>query len=290
MSQPLYEFGGQGSIIHLAVANGFPPQTYRPLLTPLTADYRVVSLLPRPLWPQPPDPSSLRSWSDMADDLLIGLRAHGFEQVIAIGHSFGGVASLVAAARAPQRFRALILLDPTVFEPPVMLALRVMKLFGLQKRMPLVRGALNRRARFANTDDAYAYWRGKRLFADWSDEALRLYAESMTRPAEDGTGVTLTWSPAWEARGYQTALTTTWRWVRRLRDDLPILLLRGARSDTLLPVSAARLRRLLPHLTYAEVEGYGHLFPQAAPDAARALITDWLRGLPGSARGGSAGR
>jgi pimeloyl-ACP methyl ester carboxylesterase len=285
MPQHLYEFGGQGSILHLAVANGFPPQTYRPLLAPLTATYRVVSLPPRPLWPDAPPPHSLRSWSDMADDLLAGLRAHHFGQVIAVGHSFGGIASLVAAARDPQRFRALILLDPTIFEPSAMFALGLMKVFSLQTRMPLVRGALNRRARFASLDEAYAYWRGKRLFADWPDEALRLYAESMTRPAADGNGLELTWSPAWEARGYQTVLTTTWRSVRALRGALPILLVRGGRSDTLLPATAARLRRTLPNLDDAEVDGHGHLFPQTAPDATRALITDWLRGLPGLASG-----
>lgn len=41
---PLYHLGGQGTPLHLAVANGFPPAVYQPLLTPFTEMYRVVSL------------------------------------------------------------------------------------------------------------------------------------------------------------------------------------------------------------------------------------------------------
>ena len=33
---PLTEFGGSGPLMVISLANGFPPQTYRPLLDPLT--------------------------------------------------------------------------------------------------------------------------------------------------------------------------------------------------------------------------------------------------------------
>jgi pimeloyl-ACP methyl ester carboxylesterase len=277
MPQTLYEFGGQGAPVHLAVANGFPPPTYRSLAAPLTERYRVFSLPPRALWGNPPPPESVRTWRDLADDLLAGLEAFHIEPVVAIGHSFGAVASLVAAAQKPERFRALVLLDPTIFLPWQMFTLSVLRVFGLQTRMPLVRGALNRRARFANVDEAYAYWRGKRLFHDWPDEAVRLYTAGTTQPDRDGHGIELAWSPAWEARCYQTILTTTWHYLAALRGTLPILLLRGARSDTLSAQVAARMCRVLPQIRSLEVEGYGHLFPHAAPEATLRRIEPWLR-------------
>jgi pimeloyl-ACP methyl ester carboxylesterase len=275
MPQTLYEFGGAGAVMHLAVANGFPPETYAPLFSPLTARYRVLSLPPRALWDNPPIPATVRTWRDLADDLLAGLRAHDLRDVIAVGHSFGAVASLVAAAQEPQRFRALVLLDPTIFPPHMLLTIRLMQTFELQSRMPLVNGALNRRARFGTLDEAFAYWRGKRLFSDWSDDALRLYTTSTLQSNADGKWV-LRWSPQWEARYYQTILTTTWRYVSRLRDKMPVLALRGERSDTFFPAAAERFQRLLPDVQLQTIAGHGHLFPHTAPDATRAAIEAWL--------------
>ena len=91
MSFPLYDFGGSGPLLHVSIANGFPPETYRPLLDPLTGRYHVVCLLPRPLWPDPPDPQTLTTWRVLASDLLDGLRAHGMDDVILLGHSMGGL-------------------------------------------------------------------------------------------------------------------------------------------------------------------------------------------------------
>ena len=53
MPQPLYDFGGEKDAppTHIAVANGFPPETYIPLVRPLLEDYHVVSLPPRAMWP-----------------------------------------------------------------------------------------------------------------------------------------------------------------------------------------------------------------------------------------------
>ena len=276
MPQTLYEYGGSGSIIHMAVANGFTPQTYKPLLDPLTDRYRVVSLPPRPLWTEPPPPESIRSWRSLADDLLAGLRHNNLSNVIAIGHSFGGTASLVAVTQEPERFRGLVLLDPTIFVPYKLRVIGLLRGLGFGARMPLAQKALRRRARFASLDEAYTYWRGKRLFHDWSDEAVRLYAESLTRPSADGSGLELTWSPEWEAHYYTTLMTETWRYVSRLPPSLPLLVLRATLSDTFLAEAADRLRARLPQMEYAEIINHGHLFPQAAPDETRAAIESWL--------------
>lgn len=273
---PLVELGGSGLPIHLALANGFPPDVYRPLLEPFTARYRVLCLLPRPLWNPPPDPDGLTSWRQFAADLLEGLRAHNLTDVIAVGHSMGGVHSLLAALAEPQRFRALILLDPTILPPLTLAAIRLLRAVGMGQRFPLVRGALRRRAHFASAEEAFAYWRGKPLFRNWSDEVLRLYVEGLTCPAPDG-GVTLRWSPQWEARAYQTIFTEVWREVPRLRGVLPILVLRGAQTNTFVAASERRMRRLLPEATYVTLQGHGHLFPMSAPQEAQQIIATWLR-------------
>ena len=39
------------------------------------------------------------------------------------------------------------------------------------------------------------------------------------------------------------------------------------------------LQAELPQARFETVAGYGHLFPQAAPAATRAILEDWLRGV-----------
>ena len=99
MPQPLLELGGSGAPLHIAVANGFAPETYLPMLESVADRFRVISLPPRPLWDEPPPPESIRTWGDFADDLLVGLRAHDLRGVIAVGHSLGALTSLIAASR-----------------------------------------------------------------------------------------------------------------------------------------------------------------------------------------------
>lgn len=276
-THPLFDFGGAGPALHLAVANGFPPHTYRPLLAPLTADYRVLSLPPRALWPGVgAPPAQAGSWRELADDLLAGLRQHNLTDVIAVGHSFGGVASLLAVLAEPRRFRALILLDPTILPPPVADAIRALRQQGDGARLPLVDGALSRRSRFADLDEAFAYWRDKALFSDWPDAALRLYAESMTRPTGSGD-LTLTWSPAWEAYYYQSVYTDAWDDLPRLAGLLPTLVIGGETTTTFTAEARDRARALLPGAAHVTIGGHGHLFPHSAPAETERVIRDWLK-------------
>ncbi len=277
MTQPRYDYGGNGPVIHMALANGFPPQTYIPLSEPLTPQYRVISYPPRPLWDDPPAPSTAPTWQTMAQDILDGLAADNLTNVIGAGHSMGGVATMLAAIQQPGRFRAVILLDPTIFPPHYLWLLWGMNRIGLEGRFPLVKKALNRRAEFASQQAAFDYWRGKSLFTDWDDATLWHYVTGLTQPSADG-GVRLAWDPHWEAHYYATIYTASWRQVPKLEGLLPVLLIRGTRSNTFFEGAAARFRRLVPSATYAEVTG-GHLYPQAAPTQARAIITRWLATL-----------
>lgn len=275
---PLYDFGGSGPVLNLAPANGFPPETYRPLVEPLTAHYRVISLLPRAMWPGEPPPARPVSWPEMViDDLLGALRQHDLRDVIGVGHSLGGVMTLLAAGIEPERFRAVALLDPPLLPRRKRWPIRWIQQLRLDSLNRMAVRAQRRRDHFPDEQAAYTYFRGKPLFADWSDEALRHYTRTL-RPSDNG-GLTLAWPRAWEAYYFRTLYTEAWAHLPLLPDRLPLLLLRGERSNTLLPQPAERIRRLLPHMSYAEVAGHGHLFPHSAPDLTRQRLVDWLARL-----------
>jgi len=281
MPYPLIELGGRGPVAHLAPANGFPPATYVPALSGLMNDHRVVSLPPRALWPDAgPPPAEPGSWESLADDLLEGMRRHELDGVIGIGHSFGAVATLLAAVREPERFRALVFLDPTILPPAVMDDLRRLRERGEMSFRPLVQGALKRRAVFATEADAFAYWRTRPLFADWSDDALHRYTTSILRPAPDG-GFSLAWSPAWEAWYYMSFYPESWTALERLDPAISLLVVRGERSDTFFPESEALFRERRPRAAFHVMPGHGHLFPQSAPEATGRILAEWLTGLGG---------
>lgn len=286
MHFPLIDHGGRGPVLHWASATGFPSATNRAVLAALSEHFRCVTIPPRPLWPDagsPPDAPG--SWEEYADDIAGGLTEHGFDQAILVGHSYGGVASLIAAARYPARVRALVLLDPTLLAGWILDQFRVAKATGWKHPIPhpLAGRARERRSTFATRDEAFQMWRSRRLFADWPDQALRDYVEAGLVPT--GDGFALAWSPAWEAHSYESIYTESWEEIRKLPPELPVLLLWGGDSDTFVAESAERFQRLAPQATVSSVAGFGHLFPMAAPDLTARRILDWLdsRGLTASA-------
>lgn len=280
MVPPLLELGGSGPLLHLACANGFPPESYAPLLAPFLPRHRVVCFPPRALWPgigSPPEEAG--SWWELAEDLLSGLEAHDLTAVIGVGHSFGAVATMLAATREPSRFRALVMLDPTMFPPDQMAEVEASRARGEEPRFPLVEGALKRRGRFTTPEEAFHYWRRRPLFTDWSDDALRRYVAAMLVPSDDGGGYRLRWTPAWEAWYYRSFYPGSWRDLERLDPHLPVLVVRGARSDTFFPESEAEFRRRRPETSFAVLPDHGHLFPLAAPATTAEMMQQWLGAL-----------
>ena len=128
----LEDWGGSGPVLHLAHANGFPPGTYRKLIELLKPRYRVVTLHGRSLVPGS-DPRRMRSWDDMADELAHALRSRGLSGVVGVGHSMGGVSTLLASAQEPGLFRAVVALDPVLVTGARLVALHALTLTFDQK-------------------------------------------------------------------------------------------------------------------------------------------------------------
>jgi pimeloyl-ACP methyl ester carboxylesterase len=273
MNDHYLELGGSGPALQLAPANGFPPEAYRPLAAALGARHRVLGYRPRPLW----DGSrpSIKSWHELADDMLAAMEEELAEPVIGAGHSLGGILTLYSAVRHPERFRGVALIDPVIMPRHLLPLLWAGRRVGLHRRHPLARGAARRRASFASAEEARARYQGRGLFAGFAPEALEGYLEGGLRPHADG-GVTLAWPREWEAHIFSLAPVDTWGAVRRLQ--VPLLIVRGASSDMLIDSSWARLRRVLPRASLVELPG-GHMVPMEQPAAVAAAILAWAARL-----------
>jgi pimeloyl-ACP methyl ester carboxylesterase len=271
-----HHFGGDPSapLLHIAHANGFPPTAYAPLAAPLIHAYRAVGLITRPLW-SARIPRGFHTWHLLADDLIAGLETVAAEPIVGVGHSLGGVTTLLAAVKRPDLFRAVALLDPVLLPPLWLWFTRWMRRLPIPWRPPLVRRALRRRRTWPSSEAAYAYFREKPFFAGWPDPALRAYVKSGTRPATEG-GVTLAYSPEWEAHLFESVPADVWRFVPRLSPALPALFVRGERSDTFRPGVQARVARQHPRARMAAVPGAGHMFPLQRPAETAALVHSFL--------------
>jgi len=269
--------GARGAApLHCLPANGFPPQVYLPLLRAMPG-YHAFSVAPRALWGNPSPPPGY-DWHCAADDLLAGLVAADARDVVAIGHSLGAVVSLLALLQAPQRFRALVLLDPVFLPAGTLQQIAAAQARGNTEALPLVQGARRRRHRFASPAEARARFQQKPIFADWSAEALQLYIEYGLQPDGDG-GVELVWSADWEAQIFATVPVDMWELIPRANSLAPLLVLHGQHSDSFPAREVARACQLLPAANFVEMPGQGHLFPMAVPARTAQIMHRWLADL-----------
>ncbi|MBN1139093.1 MAG: alpha/beta hydrolase [Anaerolineae bacterium] len=275
----LVDLGGHGPFLHLAHANGFPPGAYEPLADALRTDYHLIGLAARPLWPDS-QPESTSTWQPMAGDLIEALdglaHSSAILPIFGVGHSLGGVLTLWAAIRRPDLFRAVVLIDPVILPPSRLCALRLMRLVGLHRRLPVVQAALHRRRTWPSRQACIEHLASKPFFAGWPAGSLDAYVNSGTRQQPDGQ-VELIYPPKWEAHIFATVPTDIWRYVPQLRT--PVLVIRGERSPTFPAESMARLAHLLPLAQTLTIPGSGHMVPLERPAETAKAIRHFARAL-----------
>ena len=273
---PFLDFGGSGPSLHFAHANGYPPRAYTPLVETLTPHYHVTAMLMRPLWSGHP-PDGMRDWSPLADDLLRFLDQRGERDVIGVGHSLGGVVTLIAALRRPELFRAVVMLDPVLLPYSVLFAWTIAYKLGLARHLhPLIPSTLRRQRVFESVEAMYASYRQKVVFSRIDDRGLRACVEALARPRPDGQ-VELVYPPEWEVKIYLIGPLVEWKlWpqVKELR--VPLLVVRGQETDAFLSVAARMMQARLPGAVIHTVESAGHLVPLEKPGEVGAVIREFL--------------
>jgi pimeloyl-ACP methyl ester carboxylesterase len=252
-------------------ANGFNGLTYRSLLAPLSASLRLIApdLRGHGSSRLPADAKGRRSWGDFRDDVIALLDVLGGPPVTLAGHSMGGTVALLAAAAAPAKVSNLALFDPVIWPK---LTVGLFNLPGAQAlaraRIPLVKGALRRRAVFDSRSAAFQAYRGRGAFGSWPETTLADYVAGGFDERPDGR-VELNCSPEWEASNFAAQANDPWRAAARI--DRPIRILRGDHGSTCHLGEAAARR--FADLRVETVAG-GHFFPMERPDLVRDAILD----------------
>lgn len=270
------DWGGSGPLLHIAHATGFCASVYTPIAEELKRHARVVGMDARGHGETsaPADPAALRDWDVFVDDMNF-LFSSLAEPVIAVGHSLGGVVSMMLAVKRPELIKALVLIDPTILPYSWMWWWFLAKKFGVSHRAPIARQALRRRRVWTDKETILSTYRRKKVFQQWSDGALEAYIEGGVRPSRNHPGeVELCCDPQWESRVFSTCPHDAWSYVSRVK--CPILLIYGKESDTFLPKSVRRFARNAPHATIRPIDA-SHLVPMERPGVCTAAIVEFLR-------------
>jgi pimeloyl-ACP methyl ester carboxylesterase len=170
-------------LIHFAHGNGFPSLCYKQFLNYLEPrfDYCYVDKVGHNhLYPV------TENWHHLITEVIESIKKQANQPVIAVGHSLGGVLSLLAAIKEPELFKAVIMLDSPLIGPLKSSMVRWAKTFGLIDRLTPALRTKGRRGYWPNYDQVLHYLRSRPLFKTFTDECLNDYIKYGLDHKEDG--------------------------------------------------------------------------------------------------------
>ncbi len=259
------------SIIHFVHANSFPTGTYRVFFDHLKKHFEVDALAMHAHDPAYP---VTNGWMELAQELIDALAAGHREPVNLVGHSMGGMLSLMAAKARPDLVRCVVLLDSPVVAGWRAVLLRAAKHLGVDNRFSPAKFSEKRRNRWPDADAAYTHYASKPMFAAWAPEVLHDYIEHGLAPHPEG--VTLRFTRETETRVYRTLPHDMGAMVRR-GFPVPVGFIGGTDSVECRQAGLGATRRLVGrHFTL--VPG-GHLFPMESPAVAANAVHAMIQSL-----------
>lgn len=267
-------------VLHWAHANGFNGRTYDKLLAPLATRFDIHAWDARGhgMTDLPANPSDMKSWYIYRDDLekLIAHLADAAGRKIWLGgHSMGGCASLLLAAKRPDLVAGLILTDPVIMPGPAAIISPI--LMALRGRgHVLMELAKKRRAVWPDAATVEKAYTGRGAFASWQDGFLADYLAGGLKPRPDDSEntVQLACDPQWEAANFKGPQLMPGRWIKKLR--VPFTLLMAETGSTTRAMGAFHIPKVDKKIE--TVAGSTHFVPMEFPALVRDEIIARIEG------------
>jgi len=270
------DWGGSGPWAHLLHANGFCAGTYSPFVKHLINDLHVVASDLRGHGDSElPNLKRVSTWHIFADDLKLLIEQTLSPPIIGLGHSLGAVTTYIAAAKYPQLFSAIVLIDPSILPRRRLLWFAALRLVGLAGNRQLARSARRRRKTFQGKSEALKrFTSGRGIFSSWSKEFVEAYLECGLLEKDSQTAV-LKCDPELEAQIFESVPHDVWRYAKKI--TCPVLAIRGAHSEVFTAESAARLKQIISDCELVTIPDAGHFVPMGKPEKCARVIVEFIR-------------
>jgi pimeloyl-ACP methyl ester carboxylesterase len=251
-------------LIHFAHGNGFPSLCYTQLLNGLRSRFDCCYIEKIGHNEQFP---ITENWDYLADEIISSVKTQATQPVIAVGHSLGGILSLLAAIEQPELFKAVILLDSPVLGRIKSGIVHFSKMMGVIDHLTPAFRTRGRRVHWKTREEVLAYLEQRTLFRYFTKACLNDYIDYGLK--KDKSGYTLRFNPDIEYRIYRTIPHVLHHYVGKLK--VPTVLIYGNSSSV---VDRLDLHYMKNKYGIATVETGGtHMFPMEYPEDVAKLIT-----------------
>lgn len=246
--------------------NSFPAGTYRRLLEAWEAAGLRVRALPQ--FGHDPRFPVRNNWRPLRDELIDFIEREVAGPVWLVGHSLGGLLSLMAACRRPDLARGLVMLDSPIISGWRAHSLVMLKRTGLIRRVSPGRVSQSRRHEWPDLDAVREHFAAKPVFARWDPRVLDDYVASGF--VEEQGQITLRFRREVETRIYNTLADHLGPLVQRHPPACPVAFIAGTRSVEIRQGGTERARQLAGE-RFVWFEGT-HLYPMERPDDTAAEV------------------
>ena len=260
---------------HFYGGNGFALGVYESLLSDLAQHLNITALTMRGEWYDKPTADKMTREED-ADVLIEFLQKTQDKPIIGIGHSQGATATTIAAAKRPDLFSALYLLEPVTFTN------QQGKLYSLVPRMVKMtrepfKSTQVKQADWDSVDGYYQFLRRHKAYKRITDEHLLTYAKNSLEAGEQGK-LTLRFSPKQELANYFGTPLIMKPLQQLIADNkVPVQLIIGKPSMFISQQVRQMWDKFVPSEQMTVLNDYGHLLPLEAPELCAKLIFQKLK-------------
>jgi pimeloyl-ACP methyl ester carboxylesterase len=265
------EYGGDGPPLLLVHGTGLVAQVWGVMASNLRKDFRVYAL-DRKGHGESDKPEDGYQLEASADEYVAVVDQIGGEGWMAIGHSSGGTSLGLTAARRPNLFRRLVMVDPIIFPARRRVATALDGAHAMADR------TRRRRAHWPDAQAMFDDLSTKRAFKTWQPDALWDYVHHGAALGEDGR-LWLKCPPEIEAHMYGHSGDLD-LFDEFARISVPTLIIRGGLSDRLPRENAVRAATDNEHIRLVELPNLSHFASMEDPETVNRLSVEFLMDTP----------